>query len=79
MKKLEAAAGVARNLPFEVNTWRAQNHYYQLLQAVYPGRLTAATAGDGTAREWTNHFAALGRNLAVKVDVPAMPEMERAS
>jgi hypothetical protein len=79
MKKLEAAAGIARSLPFEVNTWRAQNHYYQLLQKTYPERLAAAMAGDQKAREWVDHFGALGRNLAVNVDVPSMPELDLAS
>jgi alpha-amylase/alpha-mannosidase (GH57 family) len=79
MKKIEAAAGLARILPFEVNVWRAQNHYYQILQRTYPEQLEKAMQGDAAAREWIDHFAALGRNLSVKVDVPAMPELELAS
>jgi len=72
MKKFEAAAGLARSLPFEVNVWRAQNNYYEMLQKVFPAR---RDAGD---REWVEHFAALGRNLAVKTDELAM-EMQKAS
>src|SRR5262249_42605077 len=34
IKKLEAAAGLARRLPFEVNIWRTQNNYYQMLQKI---------------------------------------------
>jgi hypothetical protein len=79
MKKLETAAGLARSLPFEVNVWRSQNNYYQMFQKLYPGWLEKALADDAGAREWVEHFVALGRNLAVKVELPAMPELQRAS
>ena len=79
MKKLEAAAGIARALPFEVNVWRAQNNYYHVLQKNYPDRAAKASQGDPADREWIEHFVALGRNLAVHVDVPAVPEMQIAS
>ena len=79
MKKFESATGVARNFPFEVNVWRAQNNFYQLLQKVYPERLDKAVQGDPASREWIEHFVALGKNLWVKVDVPAMREMQIAS
>jgi len=72
MKKFEAAAGLARSLPFEVNVWRAQNNYYEMLQRVFPAR---RDAGD---REWVEHFASLGRNLAVKADELAR-EFQKAS
>ena len=79
MKKLEAAAGVARRLPFDVNVWRAQNNYYQMLQKVFPERVQNATQGDAAAREWVEHFVALGKNLTVKVDTPVMSELQVAS
>jgi hypothetical protein len=79
MKKLEAAAGLARSLPFEVNVWVSQNNYYQMLQQEYPGRLERALADNADAREWVEHFVALGRNLAVKVELPGMPELQQAS
>src|SRR5207245_5685072 len=73
MKKLEAAAGVARALPFDVNVWRTQNHYYQMLQKIYPAWVERALADDPAAREWVEHFVALGSKLSVKVELPAMP------
>ncbi len=79
MKKLEAAAGLARSLPFEVNVWRTQNNYYQMLQKVYPERLQKAMQGDGAAREWVEHFVALGRNLSVKVEMPEIAEVKIAA
>jgi hypothetical protein len=73
MKTLEAAAGLARSLPFEVNFWRTQNNFYQMLQKRYPEHLEKANEGDAQAREWVEHFAQLGKNLSVKVTLPAMP------
>lgn len=79
MKKLEAAAGLARSLPFDVNVWRSQNHYYQMLQKIYPAWLEKALAGDSMAREWVYHFVALGQNLSVKVDTPALSGFRKVS
>jgi alpha-amylase/alpha-mannosidase (GH57 family) len=79
MKRLETAAAIARELPFDVNTWRSQNNYYQMLQNNYPERLDQAMKGDAEAREWVEHFAALGRNLSVKIEVPSMLELQLAS
>ena len=79
MKKLEAAAGLARSLPFDVNVWRSQNYYYQMLQKIYPAWLEKALAGDSMAREWVYHFVALGQNLSVKVDSPALSGFRKVS
>ena len=79
MKTLEEVAGLARNLPFEVNVWRTQNNYYQMSQKTYPERLAKAMEGDPSAREWVEHFAAIGRNLSVNVEVPALPELQVAA
>ena len=79
LKKLETAAGVAQNLPFEVNVWRTQNNYYEMLQKVLPEQVKKAGHGDTTARQWVEHFVGLGRNLAMKVDQPAMPELQKAA
>jgi len=79
MKKLEAAAGLARSLPFDVNVWRSQNYYYQMLQKIYPAWLEKALAGDSMAREWVDHFVALGRNLSVKADTSALSGFRKVS
>ena len=75
IKKLEAAAALARNLPFDVNIWKAQNNYYQILQGIFPGRLGQALRGDPADRQWIEHLVALGRNLLIKVDSPVLPEL----
>jgi alpha-amylase/alpha-mannosidase (GH57 family) len=79
MKTLEEATGIARNLPFEVNVWKAQNNFYQLLQKIYPKRLEKALQGDAASGEWIEHFVLLGQNLAVKVDRAAAPQLQQAS
>ncbi len=79
MKKLEAAAGLARSLPFDMNVWRSQNNYYQMLQKIYPARLEQALANDPIAHEWVEHFVALGRNLSVKIEPPSLPEPRKVS
>jgi alpha-amylase/alpha-mannosidase (GH57 family) len=79
MKRLEAATGLARRLPFEVNVWRAQNNFYHMLQRVYPEWAARAAGGDELAMEWVEHFLGLGRNLSVKVVQPVFPELRKAS
>jgi alpha-amylase/alpha-mannosidase (GH57 family) len=78
MKKLEAAAGLTHSLPFEVNVWRAQNNYYQMLQNAYPEWIQKREQGDPIANEWVEHFVGLGRNLSVKAPEPAA-ELLKAS
>jgi hypothetical protein len=68
LKKLEAAADLAKNLPFEVQVWRAQNVYYQMLQNVLPDYVKRASEGDAAAAEWVAHFVALGEKLDMKVE-----------
>jgi alpha-amylase/alpha-mannosidase (GH57 family) len=70
LMKFEAAAGVAKSLPFEVSVWRAQNNYYSMLQRVLPEMSSKAHAGDFLAQKWVEHFVNLGRNLSVRVEVP---------
>jgi alpha-amylase/alpha-mannosidase (GH57 family) len=65
--KLEAAAALARKLPFEVNIRKPQNHYYAIMQNVLPAYLERARSGDSDSKEWVSHFLALGRNLSVSV------------
>ena len=66
MIKLETAAGLAKNLPFEVNIWRAQNNFYSMLQHL-PEYADRANRGDSEAQGWINHLLALGSNLSVSV------------
>ena len=78
-RKLEGVSGLVRNLPFEVNVWRAQNNYYQMLRNVFPEWAQKASQGNPVAKEWVEHFVALGRNLSVKVEEPAAAVIQKVA
>jgi alpha-amylase/alpha-mannosidase (GH57 family) len=66
--QLEAAAGLAKNLPFEVNVWRAQNNYYAMLQQnLATSFVERERGGEREAREWLRCFLGLARNLSVSI------------
>lgn len=65
LKSLEAAAGLANTLPFEIDMWKVQNIYYQLLQTVCADFKKKAGQGDEDAQEWLDHFTILGEKLRV--------------
>ncbi|MGH9868833.1 MAG: DUF3536 domain-containing protein [Candidatus Polarisedimenticolia bacterium] len=63
LRTLEAAAGLVGRLPFEVDTRRVQNLYYDMLQGVQP-RYRERT--DPQAVDWIAHFTSLGDRLWVR-------------
>jgi hypothetical protein len=65
--QLAAAVTLARSLPFSVDLWKAQNVFYEVLQAFYP-ELRESANGQDEQRAWTEQFVALGEQLAVRVD-----------
>jgi len=67
LERLVQAAGLANAMPFEVDLWRVQNLYYELLHGVFPFFRDRAGQGDAGAQEWVNQFTALGQQLSVKV------------
>ena len=60
-------ATLTSQLPFDVNLWKSQNVFYELLNTVYPAVRERAEAGDEEARRWAELFTALGDQLAVVV------------
>jgi alpha-amylase/alpha-mannosidase (GH57 family) len=68
LKKLDEAVGMLPSLPFQVNLWKVQNVFYDLLQTVYPGLREKADQGDGKARKWVRHFSTLGKRLSIRVE-----------
>jgi alpha-amylase/alpha-mannosidase (GH57 family) len=68
LKQLEAAVGIARALPFEVNFWEVQNIYYEMLNTVFPEWRWKAEHGEAEAHDWVETFLQLGRELSIKVD-----------
>ena len=65
LERLEAVAGMVHSLPFEVNLWKTQNLYYEMLQGVLP---EFRARSDPEARRWTQLFTSLGGKLFVRVD-----------
>jgi len=59
-----ALATFVESLPFEVDLWRSQNLFWEMVRDVLPGRRQAE--GDD-AREWVAAFGALGGKLSVRV------------
>ncbi len=68
LQKLEEAAGLMESFSFEVNTWRVQNVFYEMVQTVYPEVKRRAEQGDAQAQEWVGSFVALGEKLSVLVE-----------
>ncbi len=67
LETLLAAAGILQALLFEVDLWKVQNLYYQILWDSYPELQRRANEGDATAMEWTAQFASLGEQLSIQV------------
>jgi alpha-amylase/alpha-mannosidase (GH57 family) len=72
IRSLEGAVALTKKVPFDVDVWSAQNNYYEMLQKVFPEQLEKSITGDASAKEWVEHFAALGKDLAIKVEQPAL-------
>ena len=68
LQQLEAAVTLETKLPFAVHLWKVQNIYYEMLHSVYPQQRRQSEQGHGEARNWVEHFAALGKKLSVRVD-----------
>ncbi|MGB7553871.1 MAG: DUF3536 domain-containing protein, partial [Candidatus Korobacteraceae bacterium] len=70
LQRFNAAVGLVRSLPFEVNLAPVQNVFYQLLQNVYP---TVALEIDEASQRWASEFAGLGEKLGVCVEPVPIP------
>jgi alpha-amylase/alpha-mannosidase (GH57 family) len=80
LQQLDAATRLAVRPPFQINLWRTQNTYYELLQTQYPQKRAQAAARpqDGSSsdegavavKQWVELFAAIGERLKVRVRPP---------
>jgi len=68
LQELEAATDLADRLPFEVDLWKVQKICYELFQNVYPEFRSRTERGDEIAREWVEHFDALGHRLSLRIE-----------
>jgi hypothetical protein len=67
LKGLDAAVGVARVQPLEVNLWKIQNICYEILPHAYHDLQPSAEEGRVRASAWTEHFRALAEKLTLRV------------
>jgi alpha-amylase/alpha-mannosidase (GH57 family) len=67
LEKWAEMASLTEAVPFDVNLWKTQNVFYELLLTVYPAFRDRAEAGDEPARRWIQLFTALGDQLSVAV------------
>ena len=65
---LDRMVTVARSLPFEVDFWKVQNVYYEILVRLLPQRQRDAREGVGDAARWVKEFLALGEKLSVNAN-----------
>ncbi len=69
--RLEAVAGLVHAVPFEVNLWKPQNIYYTMLSTACAQIREQAAQGQENAKNWLQHFLALGEQLGFRVEQPA--------
>jgi alpha-amylase/alpha-mannosidase (GH57 family) len=68
LEMLAALAAAAKSLPFEIDRWKVQNVYYEMVQTLYQPRRDLARAGDPAAERWIALFTAVGEQLSVAVE-----------
>ncbi len=68
VKRIEAALELSGSLPFQVNLWKAQNIFYEILRRVYGVLRQKADEGDKKTLEWLQHFRSLGARLYIKME-----------
>jgi alpha-amylase/alpha-mannosidase (GH57 family) len=68
LQYIAALAALMRGTPLDLNLWKVQNAYWQMLQSDLPKHKPNAGQADPGAIEWTKAFVALGEqlNFAVK-------------
>ncbi|NJN67806.1 MAG: malto-oligosyltrehalose synthase [Chloroflexaceae bacterium] len=67
LQSLESFIDVIRSMPFEVDFWKIQNAYFELVNTVYVEMQECADEGDEDARLWATHFISLGDKLGIRV------------
>jgi hypothetical protein len=58
-------ASMARELPFEVNFWEAQNTLHHILKTEYPAQKQLADSANADAREWIRAIEDLADSLRI--------------
>ena len=67
LRNLEGTSAIVGTLSLELNLWRVQNTYYDMLQCVFPKFRAAAIQGDEISQDWIRHFLSLGDHLGFDI------------
>jgi (1->4)-alpha-D-glucan 1-alpha-D-glucosylmutase len=67
IQNLDALVEVVRRMPFDVDLWKIQNTYYEIIRAVYTDMQERADEGEEDAIAWTEQFITLGDKLGLRV------------
>jgi alpha-amylase/alpha-mannosidase (GH57 family) len=67
LKNLVDGVSLAREMPFNVDLWKVQNLYWDMLQVHYLVVKQNAEKGNQYAREWIKDFGSLGELLKIRV------------
>lgn len=65
--KLETMASIVRSFSVNVNLWKVQNAYYEILKTAHPRFRRKGAEGDRRARTWLTHFTSLGESLGIRI------------
>jgi hypothetical protein len=65
--QIQGIAALLSSLPLEVNLWKIQNLYFEMLRHVRPHNQAMALEGEATARDWLEHFDKLGDHLRFRL------------
>jgi len=60
------AVRLARSVPFNVDLWKVQNLYYEMVQVKRPEFQKRTEEGDKAAGEWLNQLISLGQRLLIR-------------
>lgn len=67
LSKLDELAAVLPDLPFEINLWKSQNIFFELLKSALPTFRDKADQDLEMAQAWLAHFNSLGEKLGFGV------------
>jgi alpha-amylase/alpha-mannosidase (GH57 family) len=67
LRRIEHAARLISADTFDVNPWKIENLYYEMMQNRLPVMRERTEAGDEDARAWVKHFRGLGEALRFRI------------
>ena len=70
LQRLHAAVALVPTLPFDVNLWKVQNFYAELVHTAQLEIRRRAVQGSAVAAEWCDTFDKLGQLLKVCLEAP---------